>query len=117
MLVQILLVRKFEKFGIRLSCGEQIITLITLFSLLALWVRTRVNQRVSRAYSKKCDITANYSPQILIVHMYTAKKLALQANIFKISNVEYNKSVRTIFSASNHFLHWVSYMPLHFLNN
>ena len=42
---------------------------------------------------------------------YTAKKikLALQANIFKISNVEYNKSVRTFFSASNHFLHWFSY--------
>ena len=69
--------------------------------------KARIRKGVSRENSKKCDITAKYSPQILTVHsMYTAKKLALQANIFKISNVEYNKSVRNIFFASNHFLHW-----------
>ena len=78
---------------------------------------TRISEGVSRANSKKCEVTAKYSPQILTVHMYTAKKLALQANIFKISNVEYIKSVRTIFSASNHFLYWFSYMYQHFLNN
>ena len=47
----------------------------------------RVSQRVSRANSKKYEFTAKYFPQILKVHMYITKKLALQANIFKISNV------------------------------
>ena len=49
----------------------------------------RVSQRVSHVKSKTCDITAKYSPQILAVHIYTAKKLALQANIFKFFNVEH----------------------------
>ena len=78
---------------------------------------TRVSQRVSRANSKKYDFNAKYFPQILKVHMYITKKLALQTNIFKISNVGIIKSVRTFSSASNNFLHRFSYMYLHFLND
>ena len=56
--------------------------------VIILFPETRASERVSRADSKKYNVTANYSPQILKVHMYTDKKLALQVNIFKISNVE-----------------------------
>ena len=42
---------------------------------------------VAQTQKSMYDFTAKYFPQILKVHMYITKKFALQANIFKISNV------------------------------